>query len=73
MDMERRRRGRWLRDFWALAKPYWISDEKGSAWAHLVVIFAGKSCFVYLNVIMNTWYKEFWDAGANADRVAFFI
>jgi putative ATP-binding cassette transporter len=51
-----------LKAFWALAKPYWVSEERAKGLALLVVVIGLSLALVYLNVRFNTWYREFWDA-----------
>ena len=51
-----------LRAFWALAKPYWVSEERRKGLALLVAVIALSLALVYLNVRFNTWYRDFWDA-----------
>jgi vitamin B12/bleomycin/antimicrobial peptide transport system ATP-binding/permease protein len=51
-----------LKAFWALAKPYWVSEERAKGLALLVAVIGLSLGLVYLNVQFNTWYREFWDA-----------
>jgi vitamin B12/bleomycin/antimicrobial peptide transport system ATP-binding/permease protein len=51
-----------LKAFWALAKPYWVSEERAKGLALLVAVIGLSLALVYLNVRFNTWYREFWDA-----------
>jgi len=51
-----------LKAFWALAKPYWVSEERAKGLALLVAVIGLSLALVYLNVRFNTWYRDFWDA-----------
>ena len=51
-----------LKAFWALAKPYWVSEERAKGLALLVAVIGLSLGLVYLNVQFNTWYRDFWDA-----------
>ncbi len=47
---------------WQLAKPYWRSDERRSAWLLLVSIISLSLCIVYLLVVLNDWNRQFFNA-----------
>jgi vitamin B12/bleomycin/antimicrobial peptide transport system ATP-binding/permease protein len=51
-----------LKAFWALAKPYWVSEQRAKGLALLVAVVGLSLALVYLNVRFNTWYRDFWDA-----------
>lgn len=51
----------YLRGFKTLAKGYWVSDEKWKAYGILFVVVAMNLASVFLTVLINDWYKEFWD------------
>lgn len=51
----------YLRGFKTLAKGYWVSDEKWKAYGILFVVIAMNLASVFLTVLINNWYKEFWD------------
>jgi putative ATP-binding cassette transporter len=51
-----------LRDAWRLAKPYWTSEEKWSAWGLLVAVVALNLGNVYINVRLNEWNNAFYNA-----------
>ena len=60
-----------LTDAWALAKPYWTSDQRWSArglYAAIMLLDFGR---VYLAVRINYWQAHFWDALAAFDTAAF--
>src|SRR5215813_13196624 len=53
---------RFLRQAWELAWPYWKSEEKWSAIGLLVAVVALNLITVALNVRLNTWNNDFYDA-----------
>ena len=60
-----------LRDFRILAAPYWSSEERWPARGLLLVVVGLSLGQVYLMVLLNTWYQQFYDALQNLDREAF--
>jgi putative ATP-binding cassette transporter len=50
------------RRVWALIYPYWRSDQRLIASGLLVTIVAMALGMVYLNVLFNDWYKQFYNA-----------
>ncbi|MCB5195992.1 ABC transporter ATP-binding protein/permease [Deefgea salmonis] len=60
-----------FRNFWQLAKPYWVSEEKYRAWGLLALIIALSLGMVFMNVQFNSWYKEFYDTMQNLDKKGF--
>ena len=61
-----------LRDVWRLAKPYYGSDEKWSAWCLLGSILALRLMLVGMTVLLNFWNREFFNSLQNKDWSAFF-
>jgi putative ATP-binding cassette transporter len=57
-------RGQWtaLGDALQLAKPYFSSEERRSAWGLLIAIVALNLALVYFNVVYTYWYKVAYDA-----------
>ena len=51
-----------LRDLWRLAKPYWTSEEKWSAWGLLLTVIALNLGNVYITVRINEWNNSFYNA-----------
>jgi putative ATP-binding cassette transporter len=60
-----------LRDFRTLAAPYWSSEERWSARGLLLLVVSLSLGQVYLLVLLNTWYQQFYDALQNLDQTAF--
>ncbi|MFZ0504010.1 MAG: SbmA/BacA-like family transporter, partial [Chthoniobacterales bacterium] len=61
-----------LRDAWRIAKPYWASEEKWSAWALLLSVVALNLGTVYISVLINEWNKAFFNALQTVNASAFF-
>jgi putative ATP-binding cassette transporter len=47
---------------WSLIKPYWVSEERWIAIGLLVLVIALNMSIVYINVRLNAWNREFYDA-----------
>jgi vitamin B12/bleomycin/antimicrobial peptide transport system ATP-binding/permease protein len=47
---------------WALARPYWKSEERLRAWGLLVAIIGLTLALVYVEVLFNEWYREFYNS-----------
>ncbi|KWF70448.1 ABC transporter ATP-binding protein/permease [Burkholderia pseudomultivorans] len=47
---------------WSLIKPYWVSSEWKVAWGLLVTIIAMNLCVVWINVQLNKWNAQFYNA-----------
>ena len=54
--------GFFLRDVWHLARPYFSSEEKWSAWLLLLSIIALNLAMVGMNVVLNFWNRQFYNA-----------
>ena len=61
-----------LRDAWRLAKPYYTSDEKWSAWSLLIAILALRLLLVGMTVVLSFWNREFFNSLQDKDFAAFF-
>jgi putative ATP-binding cassette transporter len=67
-----RRIGWFLRDAWALARPYWTrSDERGRAWWLLTIVVALELALVGINVVLTYWQRAFYNALEAKDWDAF--
>ena len=53
---------RLLGDAWALARPYWRSDDRWPARGLLVAVVALNLGIVYINVLINRWNNTFYNA-----------
>ncbi len=60
-----------LRDLWALTRPYWVSEDRGPGLVLLVAIVSISLFLVYLNVRLNIWNGDFFNALQDRDEPAF--
>lgn len=51
----------YLQAFKILALGYWRSEQKWKAYGILAVVLILNLASVFLTVLVNDWYKEFWD------------
>lgn len=58
---------------WALARPYWKSEERGRAWALLVAIISITLALVYVDVRFNEWYREFYNSLEQKNQEDFMV
>ena len=65
------RSGFW-RDFWALFKPYWFSEEKITALLLLLAIVALTFGMVYMNVQINEWQNLFFNTLQDKNKPEFY-
>ena len=65
-------KARFLTAFWALAKPYWVSEQRKKGLALLAAVIALSLGSVWLEVQFNTWNKNFYNALEQKDQGAFF-
>lgn len=61
------------RRVWSLIRPYWTSEEKWSAITLLVVIMAMNLGMVYVQVLLNVWIKDFYNALQTENKAAFIM
>ena len=61
-----------LTAFWALAKPYWVSEQRTKGLLLLVAVIGLSLGAVYLEVQFNTWNKDFYNALEKKDQPEFF-
>jgi putative ATP-binding cassette transporter len=60
-----------LRDLWALARPYWFSEERRTARLLLAVVIALNLGIVYINVEINLWQNAFFNTLQAKDQAEF--
>jgi putative ATP-binding cassette transporter len=53
---------KFLQAFWQLAKPYWVSSERGKGLALLAAVVGLTLGLVWINVELNYWNRAFYDA-----------
>ena len=61
-----------LREAWRIARPYWVSEERWAARGLLAAILAMNLIQVWINVRLNSWRNDFYNALQNYDKAAFF-
>src|SRR5688500_12553071 len=61
-----------LRAFWALTKPYWVSGERAKALTLLAAVVGLALMMVWLEVQFNYWNREFYNTFENRDEAEFF-
>jgi vitamin B12/bleomycin/antimicrobial peptide transport system ATP-binding/permease protein len=69
--MERGKRNLLL-DAWRIARPYWTSEEKRSAWGLLLIVIALSLGNVYISVLLNEWNNAFYNTLQTFDGPGFF-
>jgi vitamin B12/bleomycin/antimicrobial peptide transport system ATP-binding/permease protein len=47
---------------WSLIKPYWVSEERRTAWFLLITIIVMDLLLVGINARLNTWNRDFYNA-----------
>jgi putative ATP-binding cassette transporter len=60
-----------VRDLWALARPYWFSEERRAARLLLAVIVALNLGIVYINVELNHWQNAFYNTLQDKNEAEF--
>ncbi|SMC72229.1 ABC transporter ATP-binding protein/permease [Sporomusa malonica] len=59
---------KFLQDTWHLTREYWRSEEKWRAGGLLAVIITLNLTYVYILVLINTWFNRFYNALQNFDK-----
>src|SRR5215510_4429709 len=60
-----------LRQVWALTKPYWFSEERCAARGLLAAVVTLNLGLVFITVLINKWNNDFFNALQNKDSGAF--
>ena len=61
-----------LKAFWALVKPYWVSDQRGKGLTLLATVIGLVLMAVWMEVKFNTWNREFYNTFESRDQAEFF-
>jgi putative ATP-binding cassette transporter len=61
-----------LRDLWALTRPYWHSEERWMARGLLAAVVGLNLGLVYINVQINYWQNDFYNSLQDRDIDAFY-
>jgi len=63
---------KFLRAFWQLAKPYWVSEQRGKGLALLATVVGLALMLVWLEVQFNQWNNDFYNTFQDKDQAEFF-
>src|SRR4249920_1857250 len=63
---------RFLKAFWALTKPYWVSKERRIGLILLATVVGLALLGVWLEVQFNTWNRDFYNTFESKDQAEFF-
>ncbi len=58
--------------FWALARPYWVSKQRGTGLVLLAAVVALTLALVWIEVQFNHWYNDFYNSLQNKDQAEFY-
>ncbi len=61
-----------LKAFWALTKPYWVSRERATGLTLLATVMGLVLMMVWLELQFNTWYRDFYNTFETRDQAEFF-
>lgn len=60
------------RDIWRIVKPFWFSEEKGAARLILFSVVALALGMVWLDVVFNFWYGDFFNSMQEKNKPEFY-
>src|ERR1700704_290954 len=63
---------RFLTAFWALVKPYWVSEQRAKGLTLLATVIGLALAAVWLEVQFNTWNRDFYNTFESRDGAEFF-
>lgn len=66
------RTARFLKAFWTLTKPYWVSDQRGKGLTLLAMVIGLALTLVWVEVLFNTWNNDFYNSLQDRDQAEFF-
>jgi putative ATP-binding cassette transporter len=61
-----------LKAFWALAKPYWVSEGRAKGLTLLATVVGLTLAMVWMEVKFNYWNRDFYNTFENRDQAEFF-
>jgi putative ATP-binding cassette transporter len=61
-----------VKAFWALTKPYWVSEERAKGLTLLGTVIGLVLMAVWLELQFTTWYRDFYNTFETRDQVEFF-
>ena len=63
---------RFLTAFWALVKPYWVSEQRAKGLILLATVIGLALAAVWMEVKFNTWNRDFYNTFESRDEAEFF-
>ena len=63
---------RFFATLWALTKPYWVSEKRGTGLILLATVVGLALMGVWLEVQFNTWNRDFYNTFESKDQEEFF-
>lgn len=63
---------RFFATLWALTRPYWVSEKRGTGLILLATVVGLALMGVWLEVQFNTWNREFYNTFESKDQAEFF-
>lgn len=61
-----------LKAFWTLTKPYWMSEKRGPGLTLLATVVGLAMMLVWLELQFNSWNRDFYNTFENRDQAEFF-
>jgi len=63
---------RFFAALWALTRPYWVSEKRGTGLVLLATVVGLALTLVWLEVQFNTWNRDFYNTFESRDQAEFF-
>jgi vitamin B12/bleomycin/antimicrobial peptide transport system ATP-binding/permease protein len=63
---------RFFATLWALTRPYWVSEKRGTGLVLLAAVVGISLMLVWLEVKFNTWNREFYNTFESKDQAEFY-
>jgi putative ATP-binding cassette transporter len=63
---------RFFATLWALTRPYWVSEKRGTGLIMLAAVVGLALMLVWLEVQFNTWNREFYNTFESKDQAEFY-
>ena len=63
---------RFLKAFWALTRPYWVSDQRRKGLTLLAMVVGLALTLVWIEVQFNRWNNDFYNSLQDKDQAEFF-
>ena len=62
-----------LKAFWALTKPYWVSEQRATGLTLLATVVGLAMMLVWLELQFNSWNRDFYNTFETRDQLDFFL